>query len=86
MTKHAGRLALRAEGKMWNAYFATMESMEGAVFLGSMPIVFADDPARRKQFMELMQGIVGDVIKKDLGLDVDKWVEGPAPEKDRTKE
>lgn len=83
-----GRLALRVDGNFWNAYYAKNDTMERAIFLGSLHMRFAQDPKRKEQFMDLMRGVVSDVLKEIVGgrdLDV-TWVTQPAPEHERTKE
>lgn len=64
-----GRLALRHEGDLWNAYYALPGTMEGAIFLGSirMAAVVAS-PARKQAFMDLMRDVVTDVIQEKTGL------------------
>ena len=62
-----GRLALRQEGLMWNAYYAM--PMEGAIFLGSVRTMFvADHPARKKAFMDIMREAVADIIEQKAGV------------------
>jgi hypothetical protein len=50
-----GRLALRVEGNLWCAYYALPDTMEGALFLGSIRKVFVEDAERKLVFMELMK-------------------------------
>jgi hypothetical protein len=85
--KEMGRLALREEGKQWNAYYALPDTMEGAIFLGSIAMRFViDNPKRKQAFMKLMQDSIGDVIKELMGQRV-YWPEPqPAPDHERTKE
>ena len=63
-----GRLALRQEGNNWNAYYARDDSMEGAVFLGSLCMAFATNPKRKQQFMDLMRECVADLIEEASGV------------------
>ena len=37
-----GRLAMRVEGELWSAYYAMPNTMEGAVFLGSIAMRFSE--------------------------------------------
>lgn len=63
-----GRLALRHEGAMWNAYYALEGTMKGAVHLGSIAInTVVDNPDRKRAFMDLMQGIVADFLQEKTG-------------------
>ncbi len=80
-----GRLALRVEGDFWNAYIAAPESMEGAVFMGSIPMAFvANKPERKEAFMNLMKACFDDFIQENIGQ-LPTWGEPKvAPEKDRT--
>ncbi len=41
--KKQGRLALRVEGTLWVAYWAELQTMEGAVFLGSIRLAFVQE-------------------------------------------
>lgn len=64
-----GRLALRHEGELWNAYYAMPGTMEGAIFLGSIRMAaVVDSPARKHAFMDLMRDVVTDVIQEKTGL------------------
>lgn len=74
-----GRLALRQEGDLWNAYYAMPNTMEGAIFLGSIRIaaVMRDD-ARKQAFIDLMREVVGDTIKDTTGVQP-QWPDGPQP-------
>lgn len=63
-----GRIAMRAEGHMWNAYYALQETMEGAVFLGSIRLAAVrDNPDRKAAFMQMMRDVVGDALQDQLG-------------------
>ena len=64
-----GRLSLREEGENWNAYYAQVGTMEGAIFLGSikMKFVFAHQE-RKEAFMHLMRDAVGDLIEEATGI------------------
>jgi hypothetical protein len=63
-----GRLALRAEGENWNAYYAEPNTMEGAVFLGSIRMAaVVDNPDRKQAFMAIMQDVVGEFIEHVVG-------------------
>lgn len=62
-----GRMALRVEGDLWNAYYALPGTMEGAIFLGSVRIGAVRDARRKNAFMALMTEIVGDFLEPELG-------------------
>lgn len=87
LAKKIGRLALREEGSMWNAYYALPDSMEGAIFIGSIAMRFVSGPdnePRRAIFMTLMRDAVSDMMEELFGTRP-TWPEGPvtAPEHER---
>lgn len=85
--KQMGRLAFRVEGEMWNAYYATPDNMEGAIWLGSIAMRFVQDENRKKRFMALMREAVGDILEEVTGCRP-YWPEEeghPAPEHERSK-
>jgi hypothetical protein len=65
--KEMGRLALRVEGDLWCAYYALPDTMDGAVFLGSIQMAFVQDEDRKTVFMMLMEAAVGDLIEESTG-------------------
>jgi len=60
------RLAMRKEGDKWNAYVAKKDTMEGAIWVGSIALRFVEDKKRRDAFIELMSSALGEVIKELL--------------------
>ena len=79
-----GRLALRVEGEHWKAYWAREDSMEDAVFLGSIIMgAIADKPERKEQFMALMRDVIGDVMEEATGTRPDWGGPQQAPEHER---
>jgi hypothetical protein len=79
-----GRLAMRVEGENWNAYYASRDTMEGAIPLGSIRMGAVRDNAKRKQaFMALMQDIVADFLKEHFGQ-APAWTTQTAPEHERS--
>jgi len=78
-----GRLALREEGKLWNAYYAMPDAMKGAIFLGSIQLRFVQDGKRKKLFMDLMREAVADIIEEKVGMRPTWGGEKPAPEHER---
>jgi hypothetical protein len=80
-----GRLAMRVEGDLWVAYYALPNTMEGAIFLGSIQMAFVQDFANKEIFMALMRDAVGAMIKGTVGADA-IWPDPngvPAPEHER---
>jgi hypothetical protein len=65
-----GRLALREDGGLWNAYWAPLEdSMEGAIWLASIGIRFVErSDKRKKEFMALCQELFGDICEEVIGF------------------
>ena len=84
--KQFGRLALRHEGNFWNAYYALPDTMDKAVHLGSIAMVFvAQNQERKNAFMNLMRECVGDILEQETG-ERPTWPDGPqpAPESERS--
>lgn len=79
-----GRLAMRHEGAMWNAYYAMPGTMDGALLLGSIAMRFVENVDRKNAFMDMMRDAVSDVIFEQTGLRP-TWPEGvqSAPEHER---
>lgn len=63
-----GRLAMREEGDEWRAYYALPNTMQGAIFLGSIRMRFVMSEERKSAFMGLMREAVGDLIEEKLGV------------------
>ena len=80
-----GRLALRHEGNFWNAYYALVGSMDGALLLGSIAMAaVTNNPDRKEAFMDMMRGVVSDLLEQNVGVRPD-WPDEPqtAPEHER---
>ena len=76
--KKIGRLALRAEGPRWVAYFADSGSMDDAVEIGSILMsVVGRSPQCKQRFKELMQLAMTDVIYTTTGQEAE-WGESTA--------
>lgn len=86
-TQKVGRLAMRAEGEQWNAYYALPDTMEGAHYLGSIRLAFVANPKRKDAFMALMRECIADMLEETTGVRP-TWPDGaqPAPEHERTRE
>ena len=80
MTQKIGRLAMREEGDLWNAYYARPGTMDGAIFLGSIRKAFVVQAPRKIVFMHLMQQAVSDIIEETTGM---RPSELPEPEHER---
>lgn len=80
-----GRLAMRHEGRNWNAYYALTDTMADAIPLGSIAMRFVvDNPERKAAFMDFMREAVADLIEEKTGHRP-SWPEGvqSAPEHER---
>ncbi len=80
------RLALRVEGDNWTAYAAPVNTMDGAIRLGSivMAAVAGPENIKRKQaFMDLMKDALDEFIKDATGS-APRWNDPErAPEHER---
>jgi hypothetical protein len=89
MMEKMGRLAMRREGKWWNAYYAVPDTMEGAIQLGSIAMAFVQggelQVKRKEAFMDFMRECVGDILEEKFGVRP-SWPDGPqsAPESERS--
>lgn len=82
-----GRLAMRVEGANWNAYWAPSQTtMKGAVYLGSIKMVFVERQDRRLAFMDLMRECFADQVEQKFKVRPN-W-KGPvaAPEHERSSD
>ena len=85
MSIQIGRLAMRHEGKFWNAYYAMPNTMDGALLLGSIAMRFVvGNEARKMAFIEMMREAVADIIQEKTGHRP-TWPDGlqVAPEHER---
>lgn len=80
-----GRLAMRQEGENWNAYYALPDTMEGAIFLGSIKLQFVQTQERKDAFLGFMRECMSDLMEELFG-DRPTWPDGPqpAPEHERS--
>lgn len=79
-----GRLALREEGKFWNAYYAQQDSMKGALHLGSIRIEAVKGHLARKQaFIDMMRDLVSDLVAHQTGVRPGWGTPEVAPEHER---
>lgn len=85
MSTQPFRLALRAEGKDWNAYLARQGTMDGAVLMASIRRSLAEDPAVKEAFIETMKLAMGAAVRA-VGLGDISWPDPPqqAPESERS--
>jgi hypothetical protein len=81
------RLAMRAEGAHWNAYVAKPDTMEGAIWIGSISMgLVAHNERRKKAFLELMTLAMADLVEDILGRRPTWQKPIDAPEHERSKE
>ena len=84
MSNQIGRLAMRHEGTMWNAYYAMPGTMDGAIYLGGIAMRFVADVERKNAFMEMMMEAVADIIQERTGRRP-TWPNGPEPAPERER-
>ena len=79
------RLAMRLEGSAWNAYVAKLDTMEGAIWVGSIAARFIEDKRRKEVFLELMKDALSEVFEEMTRTPVtwNKPVDAPEHEKTR---
>ncbi len=84
--QQVGRIAFREEGDNWAAYFAPMEGMKGALFLGAISMGIALIPERKAEFIAFMRNAVADMMEATHGVRPE-WPNDPipAPENERSK-
>lgn len=78
---------MRVEGDLWVARYALPNTMDGAVFLGSIAMAFVQDHERKVRFMSLMRDAVSDILEHSTGTRP-IWPEPdghPAPEHERAR-
>jgi hypothetical protein len=86
-----GRLSMRVEAHVsgpdyWNAYYAQNDTMEGAIFLGSIAMQAIEDrPDRKEAFMAMMRDIVGDILEGVTGVRPNWHQPVVAPESERQR-
>jgi hypothetical protein len=79
-----GRLAFRREGERVHAYWARTETMDGAVWIGSILVSVCDaEPAVWDGFKNLMRDAFSGVVFQDMGIRPAWGGEQPAPEHER---
>jgi hypothetical protein len=73
-----GRLAMRQEGRSWVAYYAMTNTMDGAIYLGSILMTIAARRKRKEEFLTFMRNVVADLIEERTGVRP-TWPDGPQP-------
>lgn len=71
MNTQIGRLSFREEGGLWVAYYAMPNTMEGALFLGSIRMAFVvgvRGASKKQAFMTVMRDAVGDILEDKTGV------------------
>lgn len=83
--KEIGRLSFRQEGENWCAYYAQKETMEGAIFLGSIKCYFINSNSDvRDAFVSMMSQCVSDIIEDVTGIRPSWTGPRPAPEHEKS--
>lgn len=79
------RLAFRTEGDKWTCYVAKGDTMDGALWMGSVAMGIVRDEGRKGEFMFLMSEALGDFLEEKFGPGVvSSWETTPAPEGERS--
>ena len=78
-----GRLAMREQDDRWVAYYAYVDSMDGAIELGSIAMAFVSRPDRKQQFMDLMRECFSDLVQRHVGVRPEWGGPENAPEHER---
>ena len=75
---------MRVEGNLWVAYYALNDTMDGALFLGSIQMAFVQDWQAKELFQALMRDAVATIIQRHTGQ-TPSWPDGwqQAPERER---
>lgn len=85
--EQVGRLTMRVEGDLWVARYAMPDTMDGAVFLGSIEMALVlRDRSIKERFMGLMRDAVSMILRDATG-GIPEWPEPdgvPAPEHERS--
>ncbi len=82
--KEIGRLAMRHEGNLWNAYYALPNTMDGALLIGSIAMAAVTENKRRKDaFMKMMSDFVADILQEKVGVRPDMSDVHAAPEHEK---
>jgi hypothetical protein len=69
---------MRVEGNFWNAYAAPLDTMEGAVLLGSIVMgAVTRSPNRKQAFVDLMRDALDDFVRDITGSTM-RWDEPPS--------
>jgi hypothetical protein len=78
------RLAFRIEGDKWTCYCAKSDTMDGALWMGSIMMSIVQHKDRKQAFMDLMRDALGEFLTERLGGDIKSWSTEPAPESERS--
>lgn len=80
-----GRLAMRREGKYWNAYWSpSTDNLDDAYLIGSIMMVLVEENLELKAtFMATMKKAFEAIIAQSVGGNVEWGPEKTAPESER---
>jgi hypothetical protein len=68
MMEQIGRLAVRVTGDTLTVYYAEPETMEAALVIGSISLAAVRQQNRKREFIDLMEAVVGDIIEEATGI------------------
>jgi hypothetical protein len=78
----SGRLAFREQGQWWIAYWARLDTMDGATELARVRMVaIMQDPILRQQFINFCKATFDVVVREALGT-TPLWPKPPTPARD----
>ncbi len=79
------RLAFRQEGEFWNAYIAKHNTMDDAIFIGSIILATCKkDPAIKDAFVELMKVVFSNALEEITGEAPEAFEMRTAPESEKS--
>ena len=76
----AFRIAMRAEGDRWTAYYAKPDTMDGALWLASIRLSLVDNPENKQAFIDLLTT----ALAKLVPANIERWTQQQAPESERS--
>ena len=79
-----GRIAMRQEGDWWQAYWAPMDTMEGAISIGNILISLVGNESAKQAFINALTHCVKFGIEESTGEFVVDWELRTAPEHERS--
>lgn len=74
LKQHAvGRLAMRQEGKIWQAYWADQDTVQGAIPIANILISLVSTEESKQAFIECLTRCLQPKIEDSVGASVKEW-------------